>query len=149
MAQCFRGVEVFVMGDFLAGVPPYFFGCVVFRRIRWEQIYLDSFSIFGKPGIDFGLLMVGSVILNEIDAMAWFVEGGQQYFVQERDISVGVEVLGLMAVGELTGGGTDRAKYFLTVALSFGWDAGLRIAHGPGLVQSGSLTEGGFVFVND
>jgi hypothetical protein len=89
------------------------------------------------------------VILDKINAMPGFVEGRQQHFVQEGDIGVGGEVLGLMAVGELTGSGTDRAKYFLTVALSFGWDARLRIADRPGLMQGGSLAEGGFVFVND
>ena len=78
-----------------------------------------------EPGIDFGLLMVGCIILDKINAMAAFIEGRQQHFVQKSDIGVGGEVLGLMAVGELTASGTDRAKYFLTVALSFGWDVRL------------------------
>jgi len=93
--------------------------------------------------------MVGSIILDKINAMAAFIEGRQQHFVQKRDIAVGGKVLGLMAVGELTGSGTDRTKYLLTVALSFGWDARLRIADRPRLMQGGSLAEGGFVFVND
>ena len=88
-------------------------------------VVLLFFSILFKPGIDFGFLMVGSIILDEINAMARSVEGRQQHFVQERDIGVGGEVLGLMAVNELTCGGTDRAQYFLTVALSLGWNAWL------------------------
>jgi len=93
--------------------------------------------------------MIGGVVLDQIDAPAAFVKRRQENLLQKIDIIVGVEVLGLMSVGEPALIQGDGAQDLLRVALAAGGDLRLRTDRRPGLVQRGRLPKGGFVLVND
>ena len=83
------------------------------RRIGWQQIDFHSFAVRAEPFVDFGLFVIGSVVLYQVDAMVALVETRQQGVLQEMDVGLRVEVLGLMPVGELAACNVDARQKLL------------------------------------
>ena len=137
-----------IVGCFVADAMPHAFDGIEFGGIRGEEEYLDALAIGGEPRIDLRFLMVGRIVLDEIDAMPSPVKRGKQCVVQERRIGFRVKVLGLAPIRELARGGAYAPENLLAVALPFGRNARLGIAHGPGLMECRRLAKGGLVFVN-
>src|SRR4030067_115350 len=79
-------VEVTIMRGFLPCIVPKPFDSIEFRRISRKQIDLQSFTMFAKPFINFGLLVVGSIVLDQVDAMVSSIERWQQCMLKEMDI---------------------------------------------------------------
>lgn len=105
--------------------------------------------MLAEPRIDFRLFVIGGIILDEIDAVAASEERRQQDLLEKIDIGFGVEVFGLMPVGEPALIQGNGAQDLLGVALATGEDLRLSADRRPGLVKRGRLAEGGFVLVND
>ena len=87
--------------------------------------------------------------MYQVDAVVAPVETRQECMFQEVDVCIGVEVVGLVAIGELTVCNIDAGKQLLGVALAACWNVRLGIASSPCLVQCRRLTERRLVFVND
>jgi hypothetical protein len=119
------------------------------RRIGRKRKHRDLPIVFAKKFKDFGLLVVGSVILNQIDSMAPAVIMRQQLSVDERQISLGVEVFGLVPPEEITGRHTDRPQDFLSVAFSARGNLRLLPAPRPSPIKSRRLSKGRFILIND
>ena len=70
-----------------------------------------------KPIIHLGLLMIGGIVLNQINPVVLLIIGWQQNLLEKRHIRDGVEVFGLMAPYKPPVGNADGAQHFLRVAL--------------------------------
>lgn len=101
----------------------------------------DVSSMGGKPIPDLPVLVIRSIVLNQIDFLGK-VTSDQP--LQVNDIGLRVEDL-LKMVKETAGIEFDRAKDFQCLLLPSGGNFGLASYPRPGLVESGVLTESGFV----
>ena len=149
LAEFLRRVEVAIVRRLHSGVMPNSFHGIELRRIRRKQIDFHAFAVRAEPFVDFGLLVIGSIVLHQVDSMVAPVEARHQRVLQEMDIRFRVEVLGLMPVSELAVCNINARQKLLRVPLSARGNLGLRIADGPCLMQRRRLTEGRLVFVND
>ena len=149
LTQFFGSVEVMIVRGLHARVMPDPFDGVELRGIGGKQVDFQAAAVRAEPLIDFGLLVVGSVVLNQVDAVIAPVKTWQQRMLQKMDIRVGIEVLGLMLVRKLATGNIDPRENLLGVSLSARWNLRLGIADRPCLVQGRRLAKGGLVFVND
>ena len=66
-------------------MPDSFHG-IELRRIGRKQIDFHSFAVHAEPFVDFGLLVIGRVVLYQVDAMVAPVEARQQGVLQKMDI---------------------------------------------------------------
>ena len=141
LTQFFGGVEVTIVRGLHARVMPDPFDGVELWGIGGEQVDLQAAAVRAEPIIDFGLLVVGSVVLDQVDSVIAPVEARQQGVLQEMDIRVGIEVLRLMPVRKLATGDIDACEDLLAVSLPARWNLWLRIAERPCCVQCGRLAE--------
>ena len=74
LAQFFGGVEVTIVRRLHARVMPDPFDGVELRGIGRKQVDFQSAAVRAEPFVDFGLLMVGSIILDQVDTMIAPVE---------------------------------------------------------------------------
>ncbi len=135
LAEFLWRIEITIVRGLHSGVMPDSFHGIELRRIGWKQIDFQAFAIRAKPFIDFGLLMIGGIVLYQVDSMVAPVETRQQGVLQKIDIGLRVEVFGLMPVSELAACNIDPRQKFLSVSLATCWNLGLRITDGPCLVQ--------------
>ena len=133
----------------LSGVMPEPLGRIEVRRVGRQREDFDVAVVFGKEFQDFRFLMIRGVVLNQIDPMAAAVIMGQQVSIHERQISVGVEVFGLVPPDKIAGGHADRPQDFLRVAFSARGNLRLLTAPRPSALERGRLSKGRFIFVND
>ena len=77
-------IKVSIVRALLAGVMPEPLRGIELRRIGWEPKHFDLAGVFGNVRQDFGLLVIGGVVLNQIDPVAAAVIVRQQFFIQER-----------------------------------------------------------------
>jgi len=66
-------------------MPDPFHG-IELRRIGRKQKDFYSFAVCAEPFVDFGLLVVGGVVLYQVDAMLAPVEIWKQRVLQKMDI---------------------------------------------------------------
>jgi hypothetical protein len=143
-AQFVGRVEVAVVGGLHSGVVPDALDGVELGGVRGKQKYFQTFSFRGEPIVDFRLLVIGGVVLYQVDSVVASVEARQEGMLQEV-----VEVFGLMAAGEFAARNIDAGEELLGIALAACWNLRLRITGSPCLMQCRRLAERGFVFVND
>ena len=84
----------------LSSVLPYPLGCVVLRAVRWKQKHLYTTAILLVPVKHFRFLVIGGIVLNEVDAALSLVEGRQQCPLEKGDVRFRVEVDSLMPILE-------------------------------------------------
>ena len=142
-------IEVSVVRALHAGVMPEALCGVEIRRIGRKMTHFHVTVMFGKELQDLGLLVIRRVVLDQIDPMATAVIVRQQIFLQESQVSLGVEVFGLVTPHKLAGGHADRAQNLLGVAFSARGDLRLLAAPRPSAIKRGRLPKGRFVLVND
>jgi hypothetical protein len=147
--QFVRCVEVTVVCGLGSCIVPDSFDGIKLGRIGGKQKHLDFLTVFTEPLVHLRLLVIGSVVVNQVETMAASVEGRQQYVFQEIDICGGIEILGLMSVGEGALIKGDRSEDLLCVSLTARGNPGLGTNTSPRLVQSRTLSKRGFVFVDD
>ena len=80
--------EEAIVGGVLVGVVPAAFLSVEFRPVGRQLKHLQKAPVFGKIVIGFLLLVIGRVILNEIDPVAAAVKGGQEHLIHECQIGL-------------------------------------------------------------
>jgi len=119
------------------------------RRIRGQREHFNVTLVLGKVLQDFGFLMKGGVVLNQIHPMARAVIMRQQLLIHERQVRFGVEVLGLVPPDKITGGHTHRPQNLLGVAFAARGNFRLLTAARPSPIKRWGLSKGGFVFIND
>ncbi len=149
LAQFFRRVKVTVVRGLHSGVVPNPFDGIELRRVGRKQIDFQPSAVRAEPFVDFRLLVIGGVVLYQVDSVVAPVKTRQQGMLQEFDVRSGVEVLGLVAVGEPAVRNIDGSKKFLAAALSACRNLRLGVESGPCLVQGRRLAERRLVFVND
>jgi hypothetical protein len=93
--------------------------------------------------------VIGSVVLDQIDAMVPPIEGRQEHLVHKSQVGLPLEIVGLVQLRELSIVQANRAKYCWGVALAPGRPLRLHTPPGPGGVQGGSLPEGSFILEYD
>jgi len=118
LAQFLRRIEVPIVGGLLSHVSPDLLYAVELGRIGRQQENFQALAICFEPFVDFGLLVIRGVVLNQVHAVIAPVETGQEYLVQETDVCLGIEILGLVSVGELAGVRLDACEDLLGVALA-------------------------------
>lgn len=74
---------------------------------------------------------------------------GQQISVEEGELGLRVEVLGLVPPHKIAARHTDRPQDFLRVTFAARGDLWLLTAPRPCAIQGGRLAEGRFVFIHD
>lgn len=77
LTQFFGRVEVTIVCGLHARVVPDPFDCVELRRIGGKQIDFQTLAVRAEPFVDFGLLVIGGVILDQVDTMIAPVETWQ------------------------------------------------------------------------
>ena len=97
-----RGLHSGVVPDPLDGIE--------LGGVGGKQIYFQTLSIRAEPIVDFRLLVIGGVVLYQVDSVVALVKARQEGMLQEVDVGVCVEVLGLMAVGEFAAGNIDAGQ---------------------------------------
>src|ERR1019366_4155978 len=102
-----------------------------------------------EPFPHLGFFMIGGVVLDQINPVAFLVIARQQDLLQKRDVSEGVEILGLMTPKKPPGGNADRTPYFLRVPLPARRNLRLATFARPSSCQRGSLAERRLILVND
>ena len=148
-AQLGRRFEKPIVRGVLACVVPDPFLSVEFWPVRRQLKYLQMPSVLGKVVIGFLLLVIGRVILNEIDAMAAAVKSGQEHLINESQVSFPRKIILLMEIGELRIIQPNRSKDFLGITLPARGNLRLVAPARPGGVKGGRLTKGSLVFKND
>lgn len=131
LTQFFGRVEVTIVRRLHAGVMPDPFDGVELRGIGRKQVDFYPAAVRTEAFEDFGFLMIGGVVLNQVDTVIALVKTRQQRVLQEMDVRVGVEVLCLMPVREPTAGNIDACKDLLGVSFPARWNLRLRIAECP------------------
>jgi len=117
------------------------FQSIEFWGVRRQIVNLDVSAMGGKPIPYLPILVVGSVVLDQIDFL-WKVASNQP--LQVDDIGRSIEDF-LKMVQETGRIEFDRAKDFQSLLLPGGGNFGLASYPRPGLVESGILPERGFV----
>ena len=124
-------------------------GRIEIRRIGRKWKHRDLPIMFGEKFQDFGLLVIRGIVLDQIDPMVATVIMREQFSVDERQISLGVEVFGLVPPEEIGGGHADGPQDLLRVAFSARGNLRLLAASRPGPIKSGRLSKGRFILIND
>ena len=93
--------------------------------------------------------VIRRIVLDQVNSMAAAVIGWQDDVLQECQICFVVEILGLVAVGELGLEEADRAENLLCVALATSGDFRPAVQRRPGLMQGRALAKGRLVHKND
>lgn len=123
--------------------------CTVNPAAFVGQERMGSLPLGGKPLIDFRVLVIGGIVVDQKDPVAPPVKRRQDFLGDKRGIRPGIEVFGLVPIHELAVGQSDRTEDLLRVALPASGNSRLRVPGCPGLMQRGALPEGGFVYVDD
>jgi len=121
------------------------FQSIELRRVSGEIVDFDVSSMGGKPTPYLPVLVIRCIVLNQIDFLG---EVTSDQLLLVNDIGRCVEDL-LKMVKEAAGIEFDRAKNFQRFPLPGGGNFGLASYPRPGLVESGVLTESGFVLEED
>lgn len=129
------------MSSIHARIMPDSFQSIEFWGVRRQIVNLDVSAMGGKPVPYLPILVVGSVVLDQIDFL-WKVASNQP--LQVNDIGRSIEDF-LKMVKETGRIEFDRAKDFQSLFLPGGGNFGLASYPRPGLVESGVLPESGFV----
>lgn len=116
---------------------PHSFHGIKLRGIGGEQENFHAAAVCAEPFVYLRFLVIGSVVLNQVDAMIASVETWHQRVFEEINVGLGVEVVRLMPVGKLPTGNIDPRENFLGVSLAACWNLWLRIAARPCLMQRG------------
>ena len=119
------------------------------RRIGWKRKHFDLAVVFGKELQDFRLLVIRSVVLDEIHPMAAAIRVRQQVSVDEGELRLRVAVFGLVPPHKIAARHTDRPQDFLGVAFSARGNLRLLAAPRPSAIQGGRLAKGRFIFKNE
>lgn len=130
-------------------IVPKSFDGIQFGRIGGKQKDLDALAVFPKPVVDFRLLMIGGVVLDQIQPVTASIERGQQGPLQILDVGGSVEVLGLVAINKVSVIQGDTSQNFLSIALSASGNLRLGIQGRPSLVKSRTLSEENFIGVDN
>ena len=117
------------------------FQSIEFWGVRRQIVNLDVSAMGGKPIPYLPIFVVGSVVLDQINFLRK-VASNQPF--QVDDIGRSIEDF-LKMVKETGRIEFDRAKDFQSLLLPGGGNFGLASYPRPGLVESGVLTESGFV----
>jgi hypothetical protein len=117
------------------------FQSIEFWRVRGQIVDCDVSAMGGKPIPYLLVLVIGSIVLNQIDFLGK-VTSDQPF--QVNDIGRGIEDW-LKMVKETACIEFDRAQNFQSLLLPGGGNFGLASYPCPGLVESGVLTESSFV----
>ena len=129
------------MSSIHARIMPDSFQSIEFWGVRRQIVNLDVSAMGGKPLPYLSILVVGSVVLDQIDFLGK-VASNQP--LQVDDIGRSIEDF-LKMVKETGRIEFDRAKDFQSLLLPGGGNFGLASYPRPGLVESGILSESGFV----
>ena len=122
---------------------------VEFRPVGRKLEDFHVAAVFLEPVIGFLLLVVGGVVLNQIDPMSPAIESGNDDLIQEGQIRLPLKLLFLMQVDETGVVQTYRPKDFLRVAFSTRGNLRLASAPCPRGVQRWCLAERRLVFEDD
>ena len=106
LAQFFRHIEVSIVSGLLSRVSPDLLDAIEFGRIGRQLENFQALAVRFEPFVDFGLLVIRGVVLNQVHAVVPPVKTGQEYLIQETDVCLGIEILGLVSIGELAGAGS-------------------------------------------
>lgn len=117
-AQFLRRIEIPIVSGLLSRVSPDLLNAVEFGRIGRQLEDFQALAICFEPFVDFGLLVIRGVVLNQVHTVVAPVKTRQEYFVQETDVCLGIEILGLVPVGELAGARVEAREDFLSIALA-------------------------------
>lgn len=148
-AQFLRRIEVAIMSGVQSNIVPESFDGVQFGRIGGKEKDLNALSVFLKPVVDFRLLVIGSIILDQIDPVAALIKRGHQSLLQILDVGGGVEVVGLVAINKVSIIQGNPAQDFLSIALSSGGNLRLGIQGRPSLVKRRTLSEENLIGVDN
>ena len=93
--------------------------------VHQNQEYFHVAAVGFEPVISFLLLVIRGVVLDQVDAVAAPVKGGNHHLVQEGQIGLPLKVILLMKVDEIGVVQTHGSKDFLCMALAargiWGW----------------------------
>jgi hypothetical protein len=117
------------------------FQSIEFWGVRWQIVNLDVSAMGGKPSPYLPILVVGSVVLDQIDFLG---KVASNQSLQVDDIGGSIEDW-LKMVKETGRIEFDRAKDLQSLLLPGSGNFGLASYPRPGLVESGVLPESGFV----
>src|SRR5277367_4931839 len=95
-AQMFRFLEESVMRGVFARIVPNAFGGVEFRPVRRQLKNLQIAPVFGKPVVCLLFLVIGSIVLNQINPMAAAVIRRQENLIHEGQVGFPLEVIFLV-----------------------------------------------------
>lgn len=129
------------MSSIHARIMPDSFQSIEFWGVRRQIVNLDVSAMGGKPVPYLPILVVGSVVLDQIDFL-WKVASNQP--LQVNNIGRSIEDF-LKMVKETGRIEFDRAKDFQSLLLPGGGNFGLASYPRPSLVESGVLPESSFV----
>jgi hypothetical protein len=132
-----------------AGVMPEPLGRIEIGRIGRKWKHCDLPVMFGKKFQDFGLLVIRGIVLDQIYPMVATIIMREQCSVDERQISLGVEVFGLVPPDEIAGGHADGPQDLLRVAFAARGNLRLLATPRPSPIKSGCLSKGRFILIND
>lgn len=99
-AEIFGTLEEAIVCGVFARVIPNTLGRIEFRPVRRQLEYFQIAPMLFEPVVGFLLLVIRSVVLNQIDAMSSPVEGRDNDLVQESQISFPLKIALLMQVDE-------------------------------------------------
>jgi len=148
-AKFSRRLEETIMRRVLACVVPDTLLSVKFGPVGWQLKDFQVAQMLGKVVIGLLFLVIGGIILNEINAVTSPIKRGQEYLIDESQIRLPREIIFLMEIGELGVVQPNGSKDLLGIALSTCGNLRLVAPSRPGGMKSGRLAEGGLVFEND
>ena len=149
VAKIFRSFIEAVVGNVLARVLP-----DPFRRIQFRPVgrKLEDFEIAAvrlEPVIRFLLLVIGSIVMHQVNPMPVAIKGGYHDLVQKGQVSLPLKIVFLVQIDESSIVEANGAEDLLRVALSPRGDLWLAAPFGPRGMQGRRLTKRRLVFEND
>lgn len=142
------GSEVMVVCSGNAGVVPQPLRGIEFRRIRGKLMDGKPVPVFLKPAPDILILVVGGIVLDQMNLVGSRFAAGGRHLSQEAQIRLSIEDR-LPAINELGLLEIDGAEDLDAFPGTRHRDERLRTDTGPGLMESRVLPEAGFIFEED
>lgn len=150
--QCFQqfllGVKITIMSSRDSSIVPQPFGGIVLWRIGRQLMHFQPIPVFLEPAPNILILVVGSIILNQMDLVFSRFAAGCCYLFQEAQIHLSIKDR-FTTVSEFSLLEIDGAENLDAFSGACHRNQRLEADTGPCLVESRVLPKAGFVFKED